>query len=123
MSIDNTLKQHGAFWAFSNEQFNEQKQEGVEYCNAGLGLVCPIDNVKQLKIDWELFAKQTIENDKKENTTEEIIMRELSNYETQISRDIDDTVNALNGYDISRDEVHRVFKEVYMPHCIEHDLF
>lgn len=39
------LKENGAFFAFSDKQFNEQKKEGVQYVNVFAGLVCPKDRV------------------------------------------------------------------------------
>ncbi|WP_456303359.1 DUF7659 family protein, partial [Vibrio lentus] len=38
----------GAFFAFSNKQFDEAKKEGVKYASLGMGLICPVDNAKQL---------------------------------------------------------------------------
>jgi len=39
----------GAFFAFSNEQLEEQKKDGVQYAAMGMGLVCPVDNCTTLK--------------------------------------------------------------------------
>ena len=38
----------GAFFAFSNKQFDEKKVDGVKYINCGAGLICPKDKVEQL---------------------------------------------------------------------------
>ena len=123
MSIDNIVKQHGAFWAFSNEQFNEQKQEGVKYYRLQAGLICPQDTVEQFMADVKLFQSRKVKADKKKNTTEEIVLRELANREAQVLGSIESTVDALNGYGISSDEIQDIFDNIYMPYCQKHDLF
>ena len=40
----------GAFFAFSDKQFEEQKKEGVRYSYMGAGLICPKENQKQYLI-------------------------------------------------------------------------
>ena len=35
------LEANGAFFAFSQSQFDEQKKEGVIYVSMGAGLICP----------------------------------------------------------------------------------
>jgi len=42
------FKAHGAFFAFSNEQFNEQKKDGVEYTHLFSGLIAPKNTAKEL---------------------------------------------------------------------------
>lgn len=38
----------GAFFAFSKSQFDEAKKDGVKYCDMGGGMLCPVDNAKDL---------------------------------------------------------------------------
>lgn len=52
--IDTILKKYGAFWAFGEEQFDEQKKYGVKYVSFGMGLMCPKENVQ--KLNSELFS-------------------------------------------------------------------
>ena len=61
--IDKVIEQHGAFWAFSNEQLNEQKVEGVEYVSLGLGLICPKDKVVDLKAALGSAIDSSVEED------------------------------------------------------------
>ena len=42
------FKDTGAFFAFSNEQVDEQKQEGVKYVSLGAGMICPKENASRL---------------------------------------------------------------------------
>ena len=39
----------GAFFAFSDTQFDEKKKNGVKYAHLGAGLICPIENIEQIK--------------------------------------------------------------------------
>lgn len=56
--IDVIMKKYGAFWAFGNKQFEEQRQEGVQYCQLYTGLICPVDNHKALAADLGLKLKK-----------------------------------------------------------------
>lgn len=47
--ISQVLSKYGAFWAFGEAQFNEQKQEGIKYISLGAGLICPKDNFQDFK--------------------------------------------------------------------------
>lgn len=38
----------GAFFAFSNSQFDEKKKDGVKYVDMGAGLICPKENMVTL---------------------------------------------------------------------------
>ena len=52
----------------------------------------------------------------------ELIQYELGNHEAQITGDISDTVDALEGYGITREEVQAEYKE-YFQKCIDNDWF
>ena len=66
--ISFVISKHGAFWAFSNSQFDEQKREGVKYISLGAGLVCPIDNAKILskELDETIKLVKKEEKDKRD---------------------------------------------------------
>jgi hypothetical protein len=111
--ISLAMEKHGAFWAFSNKQLDEQKKEGVEYVGLNGGLVCPKDSVKQLMKDVVSAGKEKAQEDLDANSKKEIIHRELANYETFITGDITDTVNALAGHGITEEEVQAEYPEYY----------
>ena len=56
--ISKALKDNGAFFAFTEEQFEEQKKEGEKYASVGFGLICPADNVKELSKEIERISKE-----------------------------------------------------------------
>jgi len=103
--------ENGAFFSFSKKQFDEAKKEGVKYCDMGYGLICPTDNADKLMGDLERIAEEGIKQDIKENGIEAIIERELDNHEVQITRDISDTVSALDGYGITEEQIRAVYKK------------
>lgn len=121
-NLTSILEKHKAFFAFSQKQFDEAKTDGVEYVSMGSGLICPKDNSKQLYEDIKADNKRVIDEDLANNSKKDIIWRELANYEAHISNSIDDTVDALEGYGISKAEVAEEYK-AYFEHCVVNDLF
>lgn len=99
----------GAFFAYSNKQFDEQKKQGVRYVSVGLGLICPKDTVAALINELAAIAKQGIKDDLAENGKEGVIKRELANYECFYTGDPSGAVEALEGYGISEEEIMEVF--------------
>ncbi|NOH36598.1 DUF7659 family protein, partial [Vibrio chagasii] len=95
----------GAFFAFSNQQLDESKKEGVKYASLGMGLICPVDNAKQLMTRLDSIVQEGIAEDIKENGKKAIIRRELFNHECFYTNDICDCVEKLEGYGISYDEI------------------
>ncbi|MEZ8335996.1 hypothetical protein AB6D90_25755, partial [Vibrio splendidus] len=69
----------GAFFAFSNKQLDGEKKEGVKYASLGMGLICPVDNAKQLMTRLDSIAQEGIVEDIEENGKKAIIRRELFN--------------------------------------------
>ncbi|EDK30745.1 hypothetical protein VSWAT3_25719 [Vibrionales bacterium SWAT-3] len=102
----------GAFFAFSTKQFDEAKKEGVKYASLGMGLICPVDNAKQLMTSLDSIAQEGIAEDIEENGKKSIIRRELFNHECFYTNDICDCVEKLEGYGISYDEVYEVFNHI-----------
>ncbi|MEZ8013956.1 MULTISPECIES: hypothetical protein [Vibrio] len=102
----------GAFFAFSTKQFDEAKKEGVKYASLGMGLICPVDNAKQLMTRLDSIAQEGIAEDIEENGKKAIIRRELFNHECFYTNDICDCVESLEGYGISYDEVYKVFNHI-----------
>ena len=99
----------GAIFAFSNEQFHTQKQEGVTYVSLGAGLLVPKDNVKSFKEKHKIIIDEGIAQDIKDNGKENIIKRELDNYECYYTGDYTDCVEALDSYGFTEDDIRAVF--------------
>ena len=110
-AISEALSKHGAFFAFSQSQFEEQAVPGLRYCSLGSELICPEKNALLLSSDLEKAHHRGISLDIAENGVSAIILRELLNHEAFYTGDISDTVDALQSYEFSRQQVIEVFKK------------
>ena len=112
----------GAFFAFSNAQFEEARREGVDYVRAAHGMLCPRDNVEKLFKGLANIQREGIKRDLAENGKRGIIHRELANHDAQITSDIDDTADAVAAYGITRAEIMAEWPSFFQ-HCVENDFF
>lgn len=106
------FQEMGAFFAFSDEQFNKEKKEGVKYVSLGAGFIVPESNVKEINEKLELIQKAAIAQDIEENGKYRIIRRELFNHECFYTGDIMDCVDKLKGYNYSYDDIYQVYSRV-----------
>ena len=116
------MDDNGAFFAFSIEQLNEHKKEGVAYVSMGQGLIAPQSNAEHLHDELDSIIKKGIKQDIAENGIKAIIHRELGNHEAHITGCVDNTAVALADYGITRLQVSVEFG-AYFQHCVENDLF
>lgn len=107
--VGEALSKHKAFFAFSTDQFNEQKEEGVKYISLGAGMIAPKETYKQLIKDMNQASSDNIADDLNQNGKKKIIHRELANHEASYTHSIEQTVEALEGYGISAEEVQAEF--------------
>ena len=96
------LESNGAFWAFSDKQFNESKKDNVKYVSLGSGLVCPKDNAKKLSEDLDNAIKETkrIAKEKLDNRAKKLKVAKLSKTERIQNRKIliNESVSRVNNY-------------------------
>tara|TARA_B100000519_G_scaffold198646_1_gene208496 strand:+ start:619 stop:1014 length:396 start_codon:yes stop_codon:yes gene_type:complete len=118
----NVLKKYGAFFAFSDKQFNENKKENVKYSRLYSGLIAPSENVKKIMSELEKVNNEGIKQDIKENGIKNIIHRELANYECQITGDVTDACDILKDYGVSEEQVLKEYK-IFYEKCIKNDWF
>ena len=118
------FKSTGAFFAFSDKQFEAGKAAGpIRYVSLGAGMICPKANVKTLIDGLDSINTNGIAADIAENGIKAIIHRELSNHEAQITMDISDTVDKLSDYPgITRETIQAEWKE-YFQMCVDNDYF
>ena len=121
-AISKVMDDNGGFFAFSDSQFDENKKEGVTYCHLYGGLIAPKESANTIIFALDEATQRGIKQDVKENGIKAIIWRELANYESQISRTCEDTIDALSDYPTTKGEIVKEFK-LYMTHCIDNDLF
>lgn len=113
------LKKYNAFFAFSQEQFNKAKKEGLKYIARGAGLYHEAGKSKEFDKDWANVIAEGIKQDLKENGKEKIINRELGNYECYYTGDVTEAVYYVSDYGITEQEVI----EVYRKNKDNYDLF
>jgi len=94
----NLYQKHGAFYAFSASQFNEQAEKGRQYVQIADGLICPKDTADAFMSEFEAIIHQAVEQDIRENGPEAIVEREYFNHECQYSLDRDAFDEALEVY-------------------------
>lgn len=109
-AIGAVLKECGAFFAFSSKQFDEQKQEGVDYVSIGSGTICPVDNIDKFLERIERVHKVGIACDIRDNGIREIIKRELINHECYYTGDPSDCVDKLSDYPTTKEQIIEVFR-------------
>jgi len=113
--LSELFKKCGLFFAFSNQQFAEQKKElepGDEYVNAGAGAILPKSKAKEYVTglrEINKWYKDAIK-DGGAGLRREKIVYELGNHEAWYVHDIEDTMMAL-GEGYSHEEVWKVFHE------------
>ncbi len=103
----------GVFFAFSNKQFDEQKQDGVEYCTVlGSGDCVPKQNASEFAKRLAAIHSEGREKELAEKGIDKIIEEQLVNHECFYTGDITDAVEALAGYEVTHDQVLTIYKKV-----------
>ncbi len=105
------FNQTNSFFAFSTEQFNKGKKEGVKYVNIGAGLICDKRYVDKLINGLDTIEKEAMKQDLTDNGKEGVIKRELANHEAYYTYDLEDTFAAIKCYEITIKEIRKVFNE------------
>lgn len=99
--LSEIFKECGVFWAFSNEQFEENKttlEEGDTYVSIGAGGYIPKskkDLYKNKSIELNAWYRLEVSN--MENGIEKEIEYELCNHECYYTGDIDVVVDIFSG--------------------------
>lgn len=90
------LDDNGAFYAFGNKQYEEKKKEGVIYVSLASGLICPKENVTQLLKGLKVIFDDAVRQQVADFGAEKIISHEYFNYETQLTGNTQQVINALS---------------------------
>lgn len=100
------FKTFGAFFAFSDKQFNEQKEHGIKYVDLSFGLLAPEKTHEELIEKLDNIHHEGIKKDIEENGIPAILQREFRNHECQIAGDPEDAINALEDYHIDPKKIN-----------------
>lgn len=99
------FKETGAFFAFSDKQFAEQRVKDVKYNNMGAGMICPADSAKRLLEGLNRIHINAIAEDIADNGVKAIIHRELGNHECAYLGSYDEVVKVLEPYGITVEQI------------------
>ena len=110
--ISELFKNCGVFFAFSNEQFAENKtplKEGEKYVSMGAGGYLPKGKSDELLKGMKDIKKWFKEATKDKKTRIELIKFELANHEAYYTGELEDTLSAL-GEGFTVEEVREVYR-------------
>ena len=93
--LSKLFKELGIFFAFSTEQFNSQKKEGVEYVSAEAGMIIPVANVDSFIKKFDKLNEETREQYDLHSTMDEYILFELYNHEAFYACNLQSSFEAI----------------------------
>lgn len=112
------FKDCGVFWAFSNEQFHENKtllQEGEKYVSIGAGGYMPKSKVEQLLKGMAQLKKEERAEVRKSKLWYQEISHELNNHECYYTWDISPVVEMFSGI-YTEKKIREVFNAERLNH-------
>tara|TARA_B100001939_G_scaffold334692_1_gene335969 strand:- start:1205 stop:1606 length:402 start_codon:yes stop_codon:yes gene_type:complete len=116
------LKNNGAFFAFNDQQFKEQKKQNIIYVNMGVGLICPKNNAKTLKKELDDLNKKAIKKQMETQSIKDIVFKNCFNYELQYSfNGFEQLKEILQDYPIKETELSLYYNQ-FIDHCVNNDL-
>lgn len=128
--ISDLMDKVGAFYAFSFNQFDEAKVEGVKYVNSGFGLFLPKDSYDYFFNEYNQIIDNGAKNHLAKYGADAIIRYEYFNHEQQLSyfQDVKNTSTyeslspyfGMKGFDL--ENIERVFKKCYQE-AVKNDYF
>ena len=108
------FEEYGVFFAFSNKQLEEKAKPNTEYVALGMGMVMPKQENKEVYKEYfeklNNITKEGIAQDIKENGKKQIIWRELANHEAGYTGSAAQTIDALDGYGFTEEEIKEELK-------------
>ena len=109
------FKETNTFFAFSEKQIQEglaeTKLTKKDICHMGMGMYCEKKHSDYLFKSLEDIYKDSIKIDIEENGLPAIIERELANHEAYYTGDIDTTMDSLEDYPVTTDDVIKIFRQ------------
>ena len=106
------MNKYGAFFAFSDKQFNEAKNPEIpaeNYRSLFYGIICPAENCKTFTDEMLAATEEAEKLFMQVNDRTEIIKQELSNYECYYVGDPTEAIENLKRFNISAEEIEKVF--------------
>lgn len=92
-------QKYGAFFAFSDKQFEEQRNPKVEkYCTINYGLICPLGNEKDLSNEMDQLFSKKMDYTVEKLGAKRIIENSFFEHETAYTGDESDMMYELSIY-------------------------
>lgn len=120
--IEELMEECGAFFAFSDKQYEEKAVEGIKYVSLVNGLIIPKDNVESFLKRYTAINEEGVAKRVEDSSIKDIIWYELGNYEVQLTGDLTDVIEALEGYPITEEQIENEYVE-YFQMCLDNDYF
>lgn len=89
------LKSLGIFFAFDEEQFQEQKQDGVEYCGTDYGMIIPKHKMEEYKTKSREISDKYNKEIVQLFGLDKFIADTLENQEAYYSGDLDEALEIV----------------------------
>lgn len=105
------FKELGIFFAFSQEQFNEQKKEGVVYVSGDFGMVLPAENVKAYYDRHKKLIDEETEELKANVPMDDYIRYQLANHECFFTGDYEEILEFVQAFytHCTMEDIRRVY--------------
>jgi hypothetical protein len=110
--VSELFKELGAFFCFSESQFNENKVDGQVYVDSLGGLLIPEQNVVSLHERLGKIYEDGRKDELAKKGKAHIIREQLYNHECFYTYDITDVVEYLEAYGITELEIQTKFEEM-----------
>ena len=117
------LNKYHAFFAFSNQQFDEQATKCFIYARLPHGMFAPKAYANSVISEVLAAYDEARKAVQSQESKKDRIWYEFANHECQISMDYSDALAALLAFDdITEQDVHDQWP-AYFNHCVDNDYF
>lgn len=105
------LKSLGIFFAFDEEQFQEQKQDGVEYCCTDYGMIIPKHKMEEYKSKSREISDKYNKEIAQLFGLDKFIADTLENQETYYSGDLEEALEIVQNTftECTMEDIERIY--------------
>lgn len=108
--LSKVFRDNDVFFAFNREQIEEGKKPGIKYAyNSSMGMFYNIEKEDTIYLEIDKAIEEAQAIDKQLHTKEQIILRELINYECFYICDFTDVVEPLQAYGYTIQDIQPIF--------------
>ncbi|MFS2717030.1 hypothetical protein AAH068_19170 [Bacteroides uniformis] len=106
------FEEFGVFFAFSKQQFEQSRKEGVEYVSGFAGMIIPKDNVTLVDERLDHIHEEAAALMREHIPMEKYILYELYNHEAFYTGEVDEVLKLARSYypDCTLDDIYKVYR-------------